>query len=491
MPAEGTDGFQRLHPSSLLFLIGQVLRQFLVPALVVLVLGRGERYEVWIAVFAVPAAAAALIRYLTYRYRLDDDELVIRQGVVRRNERHIPFERIQNIDTSRGVLHRALGVAEVTIQTASGSEAEAVMRVLSVDAVESMRAHVFDRRGRAHAGDERAATPATEPPARVLAYVPAGDLVRYGIISNRGLVALAALTGVLWQADLDPVEWITDRVPGLDAVAMPQALLVGAAMVLAAVVVLRVLSVAWSLVSFHGFTLTRDDDELVARYGLLTQRTVTIPVHRIQLVTIEENPLHRAFRRVTIRARTAGSAGGEQEAGRHDWLAPVVPRNRLDELLSAVDGELSPAGLDWRPLAPRAVWRAVRKPVLGLLLVGLPPAAFLPWLWVVTPAVAALVGLLAALRVRHTFWATGPHGIWLRTGWLTRTTRAVRHATIQTVARTESPFDRRAAMAGIEVDTANSGAGGPAIRIPYLERGDADHLLARLAYRAAATPFRW
>lgn len=491
MPSDGSEDFQRLHPTSLLFLIGQVLRQFLLPALVVLVLGRGERYEVWIAVFALPAAAAALVRYLTYRYRLDDDELVIRQGVLRRNERHVPFERIQNIDTSRGVLHRALGVAEVKLQTASGSEPEAVMRVLSLDAVEAMRAHVFDRRGRPGARAGGVDPTSADPAAQVLAEVPTDDLVRYGIISNRGLVALAALTGVVWQADVDPVSWITDRIPGLDTVQMPEALLVGAAMVLAAVVVLRMLSVAWSLVSFHGFTLTRDDDELVARYGLLTQRTVTIPVHRIQLVTIEENPLHRAFRRATIRARTAGSAGGEQEAGRHDWLAPVVPRDRLEALLTAVDEELSPAGLEWRPLAPRAVWRAVRKPVLGLLLVGLPPAAFQPWLLVFTPAVAALVGLFAALRVRHTFWATGPHGVWLRTGWLTRTTRAVRHASIQTVARTESPFDRRATMAGIEVDTANSGGGGPAIRIPYLERGDADHLLARLAYRAAATPFRW
>jgi membrane protein YdbS with pleckstrin-like domain len=67
----------------------------------------------------------------------------------------------------------------------------------------------------------------------------------------------------------------------------------------------------------------------------------------------------------------------------------------------------------------------------------------------------------------------------------------VRHATIQTVSRIESPFDRRAVMAAIEVDTANSGAGGAAIRIPYLERVDADYLLSRLAYRAAATPFRW
>jgi putative membrane protein len=494
MPTEAGHGFQHLHPASLIFILGEVVRPFLLPLVVVLLLGGGQGFETWFVILAAPAAATALARYATYRYRLADDELIIRHGILQRNERHVPFERIQNIDMSRSVLHRAMGVANVTIQTASGTEPEAVMRVLSVDAVEAMRSHVFGRRRQASEWlDETGEEGDFEGPdtSRTLIRTPVDDLVRYGIISNKGMIVLAAAIGLLWQLSIDPIEWVTGRIPGLETVELPHLVAIGVLLLVLAVIGLRILSVLWAVVSFYDFTLRRADEELGAEFGLLTQRTVTIPIHRIQLVTVEENLLHRALHRVSVRARTAGSASGENAAERHDWLAPVVPRERLQGLLADVDDELSPATVEWRPLPRRAVWRAVRRAGLPVLVVGLPPAFFQPWLWVVTPAVAGLFAVLAALAVRHTFWGRTEHGVWLRRGWLNRTTRAVRYATIQTVALAENPFDRRARMADVEVDTANSGTGTPAIRIPYLEAEDARQLAAELAERAARTPFRW
>ncbi len=483
--------FQRLHPASLLFLVGRALGQFLVPALVVLVLGRGERSEVWIALFAIPATAVALVRYFTYRYRLSGEELVIREGVIRRNERHVPFERIQNIDTTRSVLHRALGVADVSIQTASGAEPEAVMRVLSLDAVEAMRQRVF-----VHPlteGDASAETddsPATAS-RRTLAAVGTADLVRYGIISNRGLVALAAILGVVWQADIDPTRWITHHVPGMSGAEWPRLVLTGVLLAVAGLIVLRLLSIVWSVVTYHGFTLSREQDELVARYGLLTEHAVTIPCHRIQLVTAEENLLHRVFGRVSLRARTAGSGSDQQHHRRHDWLVPVLPRDRLEPLLAAVHGDFAAADLAWQPLPRRAVRRAVKRWLLMSTLLWLPLIILDLRLAAGLPVAAALVALVAAQGVRHTAWATTTDAVWLRRGWLARSTRVVRHATIQTIARTESPFDRRAGMAVVEVDTANSGLAGAAIRIPYLEHDTAGALSDRLATAAAATAFRW
>ena len=62
---------------------------------------------------------------------------------------------------------------------------------------------------------------------------------------------------------------------------------------------------------------------------------------------------------------------------------------------------------------------------------------------------------------------------------------------IQVVGRTESPFDRRAAMAGIRVDTAGSASPVHRISIPYLARETAAMLYERLAGQTAQTAFRW
>src|SRR5688572_10237591 len=83
---------QRLHPSSFLFAIGGHLKNFLLPGLVVLFTAgvSGADWQLWTMAGIVPLAGFALIRSLSYRYRLDEAELVVRTGFVFRNERHIP-----------------------------------------------------------------------------------------------------------------------------------------------------------------------------------------------------------------------------------------------------------------------------------------------------------------------------------------------------------------------------------------------------------------
>jgi len=58
------------------------------------------------------------------------------------------------------------------------------------------------------------------------------------------------------------------------------------------------------------------------------------------------------------------------------------------------------------------------------------------------------------------------------------------------VALHQSPFDRRAAMARVRVDTAGAGE-FTRIDIPYLDGAVARGLHERLAAQAANTAFRW
>ncbi len=64
-------------------------------------------------------------------------------------------------------------------------------------------------------------------------------------------------------------------------------------------------------------------------------------------------------------------------------------------------------------------------------------------------------------------------------------------AKIQTVTATESPFDRRAAMAAVQVDTASGRELSQRLHIPYLARDTARALFARLSAQAAQTAVRW
>ena len=103
MPSE-----RRLHPFSIVFAFLAQLRAFVLPGILVLIGAstRGSDWQPWMMVLVVPTAIVATLRYLSFRYRYDPHEMVIRSGLVFRKERHIPYARIQNVDAVQNVLHR-------------------------------------------------------------------------------------------------------------------------------------------------------------------------------------------------------------------------------------------------------------------------------------------------------------------------------------------------------------------------------------------------
>ena len=95
------------------------------------------------------------------------------------------------------------------------------------------------------------------------------------------------------------------------------------------------------------------------------------------------------------------------------------------------------------------------------------------------------------LHVKHLGWAEQEDVVMMRSGWLWQSITLARVNKIQAVTMEESPFDRRAAMAGVRVDTAGAGELSHRVAIPYLDREVAASLSQRLAGAAANVAFRW
>ena len=54
-----------------------------------------------------------------YQFNFGEKTIVLKQGVLSKSERHIPYGRIQQIIVSQGLITRLLGLASVAIETAS------------------------------------------------------------------------------------------------------------------------------------------------------------------------------------------------------------------------------------------------------------------------------------------------------------------------------------------------------------------------------------
>lgn len=503
-PAAGAPTERRLHPWSWLFVLLTNLRHVALPAIVLLVFGQGETWELMGAVAAVGLALHSVIYSFGFRWRIADGELVIREGIIDRTERHLPFARIQNVSQRRNVLHRMFKVTELRIESAGGGEPEAKMAVIALAEAEALESLL---RGRAHAGvDAGQVGGALVPPPRALLRLGVGELVRLGIASNRGLVVVAAAFGAAWQGGRDPREmpilrdvwdwaerflggWLQGHGPAEIAVS-------GALLLLFAMIALRMLSVLLALFRHWGFVLERDGRRVATEEGLLTRVRAGAAVDRIQRVRIEESLLMRWMRRQALRVDVAGGIAieGDDRSQRLRWLAPIAPPQVVVDLIDELVPTLAARDARWRALHPRAWRRLATTPsvVLTLFAVAIAMLRGGP----ADPAFPLLLGawicglVLIVLHARGwARWAAYAHGgacLAFREGWLSRRWTTIEVARIQAVAVEAGPLDRWAGMATLAVDVAGTSAGSASIAIPYLPRAEAEALHARLTRSVVA-----
>lgn len=92
-----------------------------------------------------PIAFLALyIRYRTLRYRIDDEGVSMSAGLLFKKEVLLTYRRIQDIHVERNLIHRWLGLAKVSLQTASGT-AGAEMALEGILRPEELRDFLYQK----------------------------------------------------------------------------------------------------------------------------------------------------------------------------------------------------------------------------------------------------------------------------------------------------------------------------------------------------------
>ncbi|HUF27077.1 MAG TPA: PH domain-containing protein [Gemmatimonadaceae bacterium] len=523
---DGDGAPRRLHPLTLLFASLRLARQLILPA-VIAAFSRAEgdpaRIATWvIGVLAVPALVISTLRYMAFRYRLGSDELVIDSGVLRRQHRVIPLSRVQNIDLRESALQRVLGVVEMHVETAgTGRGAEGSLEVLGRDEAAALRTELLARRravreaarelapageiGGAREGAEENAIRArtvddqAAAPVQVLALLGTGRLAVAGATANEaGLIAaaLAALFQFVDEAVIArylPILTLAERIREatlfgtiwLIAVALASLLIIG-----------WVLSIAGSVIGYHGFTLERVGGELRKRYGLFGRRHTTVPIERVQGIRVEESLLRRPFGLATIKIETAGGSPGERRRSGAEAFVPIVSVAEVAGLVRGVFGDLDLGAARIQRVHPRSRRRAfLRYGVLSVILFVLviavsvlrdldPTPAVLWWI----PVLLGAAWLLAAWQYRHRGYALLPGYALARSGVLNRITWIVPNWKIQTVHRTATPFQRRHGLSTLLIDTASGGRQG---RVTDLGADVAEPMVEELALRARRTTGGW
>ena len=490
-----------LHPSSLLFTLIAQIRQNIIPA-VFAIFGAANGNGVIIVLAIVGfllTLGFAIARYLTLRYSIRDGELTVQSGLIFRRLRKVPTNRIQNIDLVQNVFHRFLKVAEVRVETASGTEPEAILRVLSLAQVEQLREKVRTSSNLTSesAVSETPAHPtestdvegsATGQSATEVLKIPLSWLIKAGLASNRGMVLVGFLAGLWLQSNSEEGAW--RQLSELFSEFSDHHTLVfwlgSIAAVLTGLMAVRLLGVGWFILRFFGYRLVRENDDFKISCGLFTKVSATVPVRKIQFVSIHRTLFMRWLGMASIRIETAGGAAKRREDATTTvskrWFIPVVPEPEVTAMMNQIRENFpwEESDISWQMLRQGAATRKLRAGIvfsLALIAIGL--AVLWPWGWILGLILMPLIVLFQLRSCKCTMYARLPEGIVFRSGVFTQKTSVTFFDKIQSVRFDQSPFDRRWQMASLAVDTAAAGPANHRISIRYL-----DAQFAQSEYRA-------
>jgi len=401
--------------------------------------GAGLLVVAWFVV----ALAYQLVYYQRFEYELTDDSLDIVSGVVSRRNREIPVRRVQNVDISRNVVQRLLGLAQINLETAGGSSTEASLNCVSE--TEAMR--LQEEIGRLKRGDaSEIGAPAERDREELFAVTPK-ELVLLGVVGV-DLRLLSIVTVVLPVIAPSLRERFADPLVGL-AVTAPLAALV-------VVGVTAAISGVLAVTNYYGFRLSRGTDELHYERGLLQRYSGTIPLEKVQTLAVSENVIARRLGYASLAVETAGYASGESA---QQSAIPLAERDRVFALGDSVES-FRPVSFQRPPKRARQRY-TVRYAAVA---VGVVAATFavdrgtsLSFAWYVTAALLPAAPVAAHLKWANLGYDVQAEYVVLREGFWTRTTTVVPYYRVQTVLDSRTVFQRRRQLATLVVDTARSG----------------------------------
>jgi putative membrane protein len=428
------------------------------------------------------------------QYRVDDDAVHQRKGILFRQYRQARLDRLQAVDVVQPLLARVFGFAEVKIDVAGGRASSIRLQYMRLEEAEALRNEIVALAAgiaRAPAETSSAVEPPVDPsmpaasaerapalarrarvaaaPEREVYSVPAGRLLGSIVASWWTLIVVCLVLGTI----IAIVVVGAVRVENLAGQAVSagggiEGILSGGAYGILPGV-FAFFAVGWARFSSgFGFTAAISADGIRLQHGLLDTRHQTVPPGRVQAVQLRQPLPWRRFDwwRITINV-----AGYQDEQQADTTLLPVGPRRDALYALWLVLpdlGDPDPAG---------KVSAALSGAGTDNGFTGTPARA-----WVVDPLQWRRRGVLATGRA-----------LLIRQGVFARDVVVVPHEKTQSLSIRQGPVQRLLSLATVEVHS-TKGSISPVARHLDIEDAialmNAQQLRAREA-RGRQSPEQW
>ena len=458
---------KRLHPIAAVVNALRQLKEMIIPFLIFVVFGsRGTDWDLFYFFGSIGVVVLVLVygvlSWYRFTYRIEQGELRIEYGLIVRKKRYIPFDRIQSLDLSEGILQRLFGLVKVKVETAGSGgmglqDGEAVLTAITKQDAQEIHDYLVSikKSGQILEGEE-----VPESSDDLLYKISVSELLMLASTSGGvGVVISAVLAFVFQFEEFIPYEQIFDGVEHF----------VQNGVVFISIVVFLGFLLAWiialfgTMLKYANFTVRKVDNDLVITRGLLEKRQFTIPLNRIQAVRISENLVRQPLGYASAFVESAGGSALDHESSKV-LILPIVKKRKIPGLLEPYLTEYH-FRVNINPAPGRAYSRYLLKGWLFTLPVIIAAIWFLrPWGFgsLILLAVSAV---WSYLNYKDAGWSLDNGMLTFRYRNIVKNTVYMRKNKVQSFSMKESFFQRKKKLATVEaiVKSGHGGAGGKVI----------------------------
>ncbi|AMO72975.1 PH domain-containing protein [Sphingorhabdus sp. M41] len=484
--------FQHLHPLSIILKSVGTLGQNLF-AILVLHFSLFDQNVLYTGIAAVAlitliVGVTALI-WSRFTYQVTAREIRIKSGLLNRNNRSIPFDRIQDVSLEQKLISRLLGLATVALETGSGGGEDGQLDALSRRDAEMLRDTIRDYKAGLGADDSRLEDHQVMADTPPLFAMDNRRIVIAGLF-NFSFVLLAILGALAQNLDFllpdgffDPRSWI-DAFPEQETInGYSSWVRLGGALaaILSLITIGFVSGIVRTFVREYGFRLDRIDTGQPGfrrRRGLFTLTDMVMPIHRVQAAILQTGPVRARFGWYHLKFTSlAGDGKGETDHS----AAPCATLAEIEPILDDCAIRQPPADLIFQGVNPAFWWRGALMISLLLIAIALGSGLFVhPGLFAII-LLAGPVGLIQFLNWRHHQYALSNGQLYVRSGWWRRKLTILPLRKIQTVDVSQRPLDHPLDLATLTIGIAGGSTIAP-LTIAAIGFQNAMNLRARILH---------
>ena len=445
-------------------------------------------------VIAVSALATislvySILRYLFFRFRIEDDSILIRDGIFNKTQLDIRFDRIQGINEEQGPVSRALGLVDLTIETAGSAGSEGNLPAVEREFASSLR-EKLDKTPRAES--DEVSEDGAPPDNGVIMQLNNADMVRIGLSDRRVLILLAFLGPVLEQSGdrLDDYleQYASAFVENLGG-DVTSGVVVLVMLVLGAILFLTLLSIGAAFWSYFGFKLSLDGTTLRSKAGLATTQNISMDVKKVQRIVMTQGIVLRGFSRWRQNAQQATSKAEDKASFR----IPLITGEKAESLTQQL---FEPEGQSFRLNVNDERFSQVSKRYIlnKALVFGVLPAGLLMIPISIGVGFYSLFALLFVLPVllivrrvwKRLAWYATDDMLVKRSGFIGYRLDAFLLRKVQRVTVRQSFLQKRKGLATLQLFLANGH-----VDVPYLDIKTASRLRDYVLYRVETSQKPW